>query len=461
FSRQRYWGEPIPIYFKSGIPFPLKAEHLPLKLPEVEKYLPTEDGKPPLGNAKDWAWNTALEKVVSLDEIDNETIFPLELNTMPGWAGSSWYFIRYMDAQNEEGFVGNKALNYWQDVDLYLGGGEHATGHLLYSRFWQKFLYDRGYLPVDEYAKKLINQGMILGNSAFIYRKKGTQDFISKGLIKGQEVEPIHVDVSFVNLNDELDIEKVKAWQKDFEQSNFILEEGKYIVGREVEKMSKSKYNVVNPDEICETYGADTLRMYEMFLGPLEQDKPWNTAGISGVHNFLKKTWRLFYDQEKLIVTNSKPSPEAYKILHQTIKKVTDDIERYSFNTCISTFMICVNELSALKCSNREILAPFIVLLSPFAPHFSEELWSVLGHSKSIEFEPFPLFDPSHVTETTKDYPVSFNGKMRFTLKLSLSLSIDEIKEIVINEERTQNQLQGNPPKKIIVVPGKIINIVI
>ena len=414
-----------------------------------------------MGNAKDWAWNTALEKVVSLDEIDNETIFPLELNTMPGWAGSSWYFIRYMDAQNEEGFVGNRALNYWQDVDLYLGGGEHATGHLLYSRFWQKFLYDLGYLPVEEYAKKLINQGMILGNSAFIYRKKGTQDFISKGLIKGQEVEPIHVDVSFVNLNDELDIEKVKAWQKDFEQSNFILEEGKYIVGREVEKMSKSKYNVVNPDEICETYGADTLRMYEMFLGPLEQDKPWNTAGISGVHNFLKKTWRLFYDQEKLIVTNNKPSPEAYKILHQTIKKVTDDIERYSFNTCISTFMICVNELSALKCSNREILAPFIVLLSPFAPHFSEELWSVLGHSKSIEFEPFPLFDLSHVTETTKDYPVSFNGKMRFTLKLSLSLSIDEIKEIVINEERTQNQLQGNPPKKIIVVPGKIINIVI
>ena len=461
FSRQRYWGEPIPIYFNSGIPFPLKAEDLPLKLPEVEKYLPTEDGKPPLGNAKDWAWNTALEKVVSLDEIDNETIFPLELNTMPGWAGSSWYFIRYMDAQNEEGFVGNRALNYWQDVDLYLGGGEHATGHLLYSRFWQKFLYDRGYLPVDEYAKKLINQGMILGNSAFIYRKKGTQDFISIGLIKGQEVEPIHVDVSFVNLNDELDIEKVKAWQKDFEQSNFILEEGKYIVGREVEKMSKSKYNVVNPDEICESYGADTLRMYEMFLGPLEQDKPWNTAGISGVHNFLKKTWRLFYDQEKLIVTNSMPSPEAYKILHQTIKKVTDDIERYSFNTCISTFMICVNELSALKCLNREILAPFIVLLSPFAPHFSEELWSVLGHSKSIEFEPFPLFDLSHVTETTKDYPVSFNGKMRFTLKLSLSLSIDKIKEIVINEERTQNQLQGNPPKKIIVVPGKIINIVI
>ena len=461
FSRQRYWGEPIPIYFKSGIPFPLKAEHLPLKLPKVEKYLPTEDGKPPLGNAKDWAWNTVLEKVVSLDEIDNETIFPLELNTMPGWAGSSWYFIRYMDAQNGESFVGNRALNYWQDVDLYLGGGEHATGHLLYSRFWQKFLYDRGYLPVEEYAKKLINQGMILGNSAFIYRKKGTQDFISKGLIKGQKVEPIHVDVSFVNLNNELDIEKVKAWQKDFEHSNFILEEGKYIVGREVEKMSKSKYNVVNPDEICETYGADTLRMYEMFLGPLEQDKPWNTAGISGVHNFLKKTWRLFYDQEKLIVDNNKPSPEAYKILHQTIKKVTDDIERYSFNTCISTFMICVNELSALKCSNREILAPLIVLLSPFAPHFSEELWSVLGHSKSIEFEPFPLFDPYHVTETTKDYPVSFNGKMRFTLKLSLSLSIDEIKEIVINEERTQNQLQGNPPKKIIVVPGKIINIVI
>ena len=461
FSRQRYWGEPIPIYFKSGIPFPLKAKHLPIKLPEVEKYLPTEDGKPPLGNSKDWAWNTALEKVVSIDEIDNETIFPLELNTMPGWAGSSWYFIRYMDPQNKENFVGNKALDYWQDVDLYLGGGEHATGHLLYSRFWQKFLYDRGHLPVEEYAVKLINQGMILGNSAFIYRKKGTQDFISKGLINAQEVEPIRVDISFVNSNDELDIEKVKVWQKDFEKSRFILEKGKYIVGREVEKMSKSKYNVVNPDEICETYGADTLRMYEIFLGPIEQDKPWNTFGINGVHNFLKKLWRLFYEEEKLIITEDKPSSEAYKILHQTIKKITDDIERYSFNTCVSTFMICVNELTALKCSNREILSPLIVLLSPFSPHFCEEIWSALGHSKSIEFEPFPLSDSSYVREIAKDYPVSFNGKMRFTLKLSLSLNIDEIKEIIINEVRTQDQLQGKSPKKIIVVPGKIINIVI
>ena len=461
FSRQRYWGEPIPIYFKSGIPFPLKAKHLPIKLPEVEKYLPTEDGKPPLGNSKDWAWNTALEKVVSIDEIDNETIFPLELNTMPGWAGSSWYFIRYMDPQNKENFVGNKALDYWKDVDLYLGGGEHATGHLLYSRFWQKFLYDRGHLPVEEYAIKLINQGMILGNSAFIYRKKGTQDFISKGLINAQEVEPIRVDISFVNSNDELDIEKVKVWQKDFEKSRFILEKGKYIVGREVEKMSKSKYNVVNPDEICETYGADTLRMYEIFLGPIEQDKPWNTSGINGVHNFLKKLWRLFYEEEKLIITEDKPSSEAYKILHQTIKKITDDIERYSFNTCVSTFMICVNELTALKCSNREILSPLIVLLSPFSPHFCEEIWSALGHSKSIEFEPFPLYDSSYVREIAKDYPVSFNGKMRFTLKLSLSLNIDEIKEIIINEVRTQDQLQGKSPKKIIVVPGKIINIVI
>ena len=461
FSRQRYWGEPIPIYFKSGIPFPLKAKHLPIKLPEVEKYLPTEDGKPPLGNSKDWAWNTALEKVVSIDEIDNETIFPLELNTMPGWAGSSWYFIRYMDPQNKENFVGNKALDYWKDVDLYLGGGEHATGHLLYSRFWQKFLYDRGHLPVEEYAIKLINQGMILGNSAFIYRKKGTQDFISKGLINAQEVEPIRVDISFVNSNDELDIEKVKVWQKDFEKSRFILEKGKYIVGREVEKMSKSKYNVVNPDEICETYGADTLRMYEIFLGPIEQDKPWNTSGINGVHNFLKKLWRLFYEEEKLIITEDKPSSEAYKILHQTIKKITDDIERYSFNTCVSTFMICVNELTALKCSNREILSPLIVLLSPFSPHFCEEIWSALGHSKSIEFEPFPLYDSSYVREIAKDYPVSFNGKMRFTLKLSLSLNTDEIKEIIINEVRTQDQLQGKSPKKIIVVPGKIINIVI
>ncbi|MEK9602928.1 MAG: leucine--tRNA ligase [Flavobacteriaceae bacterium] len=461
FSRQRYWGEPIPIYFKGEIPVPLRQEHLPLKLPEVEKYLPTEDGKPPLGNAKEWAWDEMNEQVVSIDLIDNKSVFPLELNTMPGWAGSSWYFNRYMDANNENEWVGSSALEYWKEVDLYMGGSEHATGHLLYSRFWQKFLFDLGYTNKEEYAKKLVNQGMILGNSAFVYRKKGTQTFLSKGLIKGEDVEPIHVDVSLVNHHDELDVAAVKKWQKDFDQAEFVLEKGKYIVGREVEKMSKSKYNVVNPDAICETYGADTLRMYEMFLGPIEQDKPWNTAGISGVHNFLKKFWRLFYQQGQWIVKHEDPDAESLKILHQTIKKITDDIERLSFNTCVSTFMICINELTTLKCSSKSILEPILILLSPFAPHFCEELWQQLGNTKSIEFEPFPIFDPTKVTEETKEYPVSFNGKMRFTLKLSLDLGVEQIKELVMQEQRTLDQIKGATPKKIIVVPGKIINIVI
>ena len=461
FSRQRYWGEPIPMYFKGEIPYPLPEKYLPLELPEVEKYLPTEDGKPPLGNAKVWAWDEINEKLVSIDRIDHKTIFPLELNTMPGWAGSSWYFNRYMDAENQNEWVGTEALTYWKEVDFYMGGSEHATGHLLYSRFWQKVLFDLGYAKSEEYAKKLVNQGMILGNSAFVYRKKGTLNFLSKGLIEGQEVEPIHVDVSLVNSHDELDIEAVKNWQKDFEQAEFVLEGGKYIVGREVEKMSKSKYNVVNPDEICDTYGADTLRLYEMFLGPIEQDKPWNTAGISGVHNFLKKFWRLFYQQDQWVVIEDAPDAESLKILHQTIKKITDDIGRLSFNTCVSTFMICINELTTLKCSSKSILEPLLILLSPFAPHFCEELWQQLGNNKSIELEPFPIFDPSMVAEKTKEYPVSFNGKMRFTLELSLDLGVDQIKEIVMQEQRTLDQIKGDTPKKIIVVPGKIINIVI
>ena len=461
FSRQRYWGEPIPIYFKGDIPVPLQEQHLPLELPEVEKYLPTEEGKPPLGNANLWAWDEISEEVVSIDRIDNKSIFPLELNTMPGWAGSSWYFNRYMDAQNQNEWVGAQALDYWKEVDFYMGGSEHATGHLLYSRFWQKVLFDLGYVDSDEYAKKLINQGMILGNSAFVYRKKGTQTFLSKGMIDKEEVEPIHVDVALVNTQDELDVEAVKNWQKDFQQAEFILENGKYIVGREVEKMSKSKYNVVNPDEICDTYGADTLRMYEMFLGPIEQDKPWNTAGISGVHNFLNKTWRLFYQQDRWIVTELEPDVESLKTLHQTIKKITDDIERLSFNTCVSTFMICINELTTLKCSSKLILEPLLILLSPFAPHLCEELWKQLGNPESIEFTPFPIFDPSKVIEKAKEYPVSFNGKMRFTLKLSLDLGVEQIKEIVMQDERTKDQINGAPPKKIIVVPGKIINIVI
>ena len=460
FSRQRYWGEPIPIYYKNGLPVPLAKEHLPLVLPKVENYLPTPDGAPPLGNATHWAWDTVREKVVANELIDHQNVFPLEMNTMPGWAGSSWYFYRYMDAQNETAFVSKKAANYWQDVDLYLGGSEHATGHLLYSRFWQKFLFDLGLLPVDEYAKKLINQGMILGSSAFMYRKKGTNEYLSKGLVEGQEVEPIRVDITFVNLSDELDCEAVKQWQTQFAQATFVLEDGVYKVGREVEKMSKSKYNVVNPDQICEDYGADTLRMYEMFLGPIEQAKPWNTAGISGVHSFLKKTWRLYHNDETFYVSDKPPSAESLKSLHHTIKKVTEDIEHFSFNTCISAFMICVNELTAQKCNERAILEPLAILLSPFAPHLAEELWSLLENNTSIALASYPVFEEKYLVESTKNYPVSFNGKMRFTRELSLDLSPKEIEEIILADEQTQKQLQGRTPKKVIVVPGKIINIV-
>ena len=460
FSRQRYWGEPIPIYYKNGLPLPLAKEHLPLVLPKVENYLPTPDGAPPLGNATHWAWDTVREKVVANELIDHQNVFPLEMNTMPGWAGSSWYFYRYMDAQNETAFVSKEAANYWQDVDLYLGGSEHATGHLLYSRFWQKFLFDLGLLPVDEYAKKLINQGMILGSSAFMYRKKGTNEYLSKGLVEGQEVEPIRVDISLVNLSDELDCEAVKQWQPQFAQATFVLEDGVYKVGREVEKMSKSKYNVVNPDQICEDYGADTLRMYEMFLGPIEQAKPWNTAGISGVHSFLKKTWRLYHNDETFYVSDKPPSAESLKSLHHTIKKVTEDIEHFSFNTCISAFMICVNELTAQKCNERAILEPLAILLSPFAPHLAEELWSLLENNTSIALASYPVFEEKYLVESTKNYPVSFNGKMRFTRELSLDLSPKEIEEIILADEQTQKQLQGRTPKKVIVVPGKIINIV-
>lgn len=460
FSRQRYWGEPIPIYYKKGLPVPLPLEELPLILPQVENYLPTADGAPPLGNATHWAWDEKSNSIVSNDAIDHQTVFPLELNTMPGWAGSSWYFYRYMDAQNQNEFVSKKAAHYWQDVDLYLGGSEHATGHLLYSRFWQKFLYDCGHLPVDEYAKKLINQGMILGSSAVIYRKKGTQEYLSKGLISQHKVEPIRVDISLVNSQDELDCEAVKQWQPQFESAQFITENGVFKVCREVEKMSKSKYNVVNPDRVCEQYGADTLRMYEMFLGPIEQAKPWNTAGISGVHSFLKKTWRLFHNKDNFVVSDETPSAASLKTLHQTIKKVTDDIERFSFNTCISTLMICTNELAAQKCNSRNILTPLTILLSPFAPHFAEEIWSLLGNKETISEVPFPTFDAQYLVEETKNYPVSFNGKMRFTRELSLQLDPKEIEALILADEQTQKHLQGRTPKKVIVVPGKIINIV-
>lgn len=461
FSRQRYWGEPFPVYYKNGLPQMIDAAHLPIELPEVEKYLPTEDGRPPLGNADVWAWDVEANKVVSNDLIDNKTIFPLELNTMPGWAGSSQYFNRYMDPRNSEEIFAKDKIDYWKQVDLYIGGSEHATGHLLYARFWQKFMFDRGFVPVDEFAKKLINQGMILGTSAFVYRLEGENTILSAGKIEGQKVQPIHADVSLVNASDELDIEGFKQWRPEFENAEFITEnDGTFKVSREVEKMSKSKYNVVNPDDICDEYGADALRLFEMFLGPLEQSKPWKTSGISGVYSFLKKLWKLFYSGDQLAISDAEPTKDELKTLHKTIKKVEEDIENFSFNTSVSTFMIAVNELTAQKCNKRAILEPLLVLISPYAPHIAEELWSTLGHKESISTVAFPVFEQKHLVESTKNYPISFNGKMRFTLELSLDLSKDEIESAVMEHEKTQTQLQGRTPKKVIVVPGKIVNIV-
>ena len=463
FSRQRYWGEPFPVYYENGLPQMIGEEHLPILLPEVEKYLPTEEGNPPLGNATTWAWDTANHKVVSNDLIDNETVFPLELNTMPGWAGSSWYWLEYMMEKGDRTVFPTKAVvDYWQNVDLYVGGNEHATGHLLYSRFWNKFLKDRGFAPTEEPFKKLINQGMILGMSAFAYRLEGTNTFVSKNQIKGQSVQPIHVDVSLLkDTSDELDIDKFKAWRKEFANAEFILEEdGKYITGREVEKMSKSKYNVVNPDDICEQYGADTLRLYEMFLGPLEQAKPWNTAGISGVYNFLRKLWRLYFNDNGWQVTDEAPTPEMLKALHKTIKKVNEDIENFSFNTSVSQFMICVNELSSLKCHHRDVLAPLAVLVAPFAPHIAEELWKRLGNTESVTYAPYPVHEDKYLQEDSKEYPVSFNGKVRFKRAYATSMSVEEIEQAILADPQTAEQLQGNTPKKVIVVPNRIINIV-
>ncbi|MFE3867320.1 leucine--tRNA ligase [Flavobacterium sp. LS2P90] len=515
FSRQRYWGEPFPVYYVNDLPQMIDAKYLPIILPEVEKYLPTEEGLPPLGNALVWAWNTETNEVVNTDLVDNKTIFPLELNTMPGWAGSSWYWMRYMDAHNENEFASKDALAYWESVDLYIGGSEHATGHLLYSRFWNKFLKDKGFAPTEEPFKKLINQGMILGMSAFVYRLgfvfpyKNEKDLIedtptaseyfntvfvsktmslpeiSKSLLnlidtheefsnlkeelksgKFEDVpelffQSIHTDVSFVNSSDELDIEKFKNWREDYRGAIFITDENnKFVVTREVEKMSKSKYNVVTPDDICNEYGADTLRLYEMFLGPLEQAKPWNTAGISGVFGFLKKLCRLYFDDNGLIVTNDEPTKDNLKSLHKTIKKVAEDIEGFSFNTSVSQFMICVNELSAQNCHSRAILQPLAILISPYAPHIAEELWSLLGNSGSIATVDFPIFDAQHLVESSKEYPVSFNGKMRFTMVLPLDLTKEQIEEIVMKDERTIKQLEGRTPNKVIIVPGKIINMV-
>ena len=461
FSRQRYWGEPFPVYYKEGMPQMIEEAHLPIQLPEVEKYLPTEAGDPPLGRADVWAWDTLNNKVVSNSEINGKTIFPLELNTMPGWAGSSWYFNRYMDASNSKAFAGQEAMQYWKEVDLYIGGSEHATGHLLYARFWQKFLFDLGHVPADEFAKKLINQGMILGTSAFVYRIEGKNIFISKDLIKDENVTPIHADVSFVNASDELDLEQFKNWRQEYKDAEFILNsDGVYKVGRDVEKMSKSKYNVVNPDHVCETYGADSLRLYEMFLGPLEQYKPWKTAGITGVHSFLKKLWKLYVDENVLKSLNGEATKENLKTLHHTIKKVQDDIENFSFNTSVSTFMIAVNELSSQKCNSKVVLSDLLILIAPYAPHITEELWNLIGNETSISFADFPKYNEAHVKESSKMYPISFNGKVRFTIELSLDLSKDAIEKIVLEDQRTTAQLGGRTPKKVIVVPGKIVNIV-
>ena len=463
FSRQRYWGEPFPVYYKDGLPQMIEQQYLPILLPEVEKYLPTEEGNPPLGNATTWAWDTANHKIVSNELIDNQTIFPLELNTMPGWAGSSWYWLEYMMEKGDRALFPTKAVtNYWQNVDLYVGGSEHATGHLLYSRFWNKFLKDRGFAPTEEPFKKLINQGMILGMSAFVYRLEGTNTFVSKGQIKDQNVQPIHVDISLLkDTSDELDIEKFKAWRKEFADAEFILEEdGKYITGREVEKMSKSKYNVVNPDDICEQYGADTLRLYEMFLGPLEQAKPWNTAGISGVYNFLRKLWRLYFSDSGWQVTDEAPTAEMLKALHKTIKKVNEDIQSFSFNTSVSQFMICVNELSALKCHHKAILEPVAILIAPFAPHIAEELWKHLGHNESITYVPYPTHNDQYLQEDSKEYPISFNGKVRFKRAFPTDMPAAEIEKAILADPQTAEQLQGKAPKKVIVVPNRIINVV-
>lgn len=461
FSRQRYWGEPVPIYYENEMPYTLPVSALPLELPEVEKYLPTEDGDPPLGNAKNFAWDKVNQKVVSTELIDNQNVFPLELSTMPGWAGSSWYFLRYMNPNNEAEFCDKNTSDYWGQVDLYIGGSEHATGHLLYSRFWTMFLKDRGFISHEEPFQKMINQGMILGISAFVYRVDGTNKYVSKALAKDYETQKIHIDISLLKgTSDELDLDKFKAWRPEFKDAEFILEDGKYITEREVEKMSKSKYNVVNPDDICEEYGADCLRLYEMFLGPLEQSKPWNTQGLSGVYGFLKKFYNLYFDGDTFSVSEEEPTKEELKILHTLIKKVIYDIENFSFNTSVSQFMIAVNELQKLKCNKRAILEPLAVLISPYAPHVCEELWSLLGNAESIDFAPFPALNEAYLVEDEIEYPVSFNGKMRFKLSLSAELSKEEIEEIVMKDEKVIQQLDGAKPKKIIVVPKKIINIV-
>jgi leucyl-tRNA synthetase len=446
FTRQRYWGEPIPVYYKNDIPYVLEKNQLPLILPEIDEYKPTENGAPPLGRAKSW---TTPEG------------YPYELNTMPGWAGSSWYYLRYMNPDNVEEFANIKDVEYWDQVDLYIGGSEHATGHLLYSRFWNKFLYDLGLVKSDEPFKKLINQGMIQGRSSFIYRVNSTNKYVSYGLKGNYDTTTLHVDVALVN-NDVLDIESFKNWRPEFAQAEFILENDKYICGSEVEKMSKSKFNVVNPDEIVAKYGADTLRMYEMFLGPLEQFKPWNTNGIDGVYKFLRRFWNLLHnDNGDFVVSEAAPDKNELKILHKTLKKVEEDIERFSFNTSVSTFMICLNELAALKCNKKDIFEPLIIAISPYAPHIAEELWSKLGHDSSVSQAVFPQWNEEFLTEDSFEYPVSINGKMRVKLNLPADLSKEAIEKKALDSPEVQKWLNGQEPKKVIIVPKKIINLVV
>lgn len=463
FSRQRYWGEPFPIYYKNNIPYTIPESCLPLQLPEISEYKPTATGEPPLGHATRWAWDEKNNQVVDNTLIDNQTVFPLELSTMPGFAGSSGYYLRYMDPTNDEAYFSKKAVDYWQKVDLYIGGAEHGTGHLIYARFWNKFLFDLGLSVQEEPFQKLINQGMIQGRSNFVYRSKSNNNlFISKN-IEGREgnTDPIHVDINIVD-NDVLDIEKFRQWRPEFANAEFELEDGKYICGWEVEKMSKSMFNVQNPDDLVARYGADTLRLYEMFLGPVEQAKPWDTNGIEGVFRFIRKLWRLFHDDNNTFCVVDEPATKAeMKALHTCIKKVTDDIERFSFNTGVSNFMICVNELSSLKCNKQQVLDPLTALIAPFAPHIAEELWHLLGHNDSVTLASYPLCDEQYLVEDSFKYPVSFNGKMRFTVEMPLTSTQQDVVEMLHQSADAQKWMEGKEPKKVIFVPKRIINVVI
>lgn len=467
FSRQRYWGEPFPVYYKNGIPYTLPVDCLPLELPTIDKYEPTESGEPPLGRAKLWAWDEKNRQVVDKSLIDNQQVFALELNTMPGFAGSSAYYLRYMDPNNTNELVSSDVVNYWKNVDLYLGGSEHATGHLIYSRFWNKFLFDLGTAKTEEPFERLVNQGMIQGRSNFVYRVKDSDKeaplFVSLNLKDQYDTTPIHVDVNIVS-GDVLDIEAFKAWRPEFKNTQFVLENDKYVCGWAIEKMSKSMFNVVNPDMIVERYGADTLRLYEMFLGPLEQSKPWDTNGIDGCHRFLKKFWGLFFDNrdsDQLAINNEPATKEQLKSVHKLIKKITADIENFSFNTAVSAFMICVNELSQLKCRNKELLEQVVVLLNPFAPHISEELWSLLGHTNSVCDAAWPQVNEAYLVEDEQQLTISFNGKARFQMNFAATASSDEIQTITLQDERTIKYIDGKTVVKVIVVPKKIVNIVL